>query len=190
MIPRSGMLIGWVLVVAVAILAPGCGESRAPVPAAPTDATTPRIDPTCSDPTVSGTPACPAAASLGVGIGVISLQGGADAPFTYTIAGLTVSGSGTRFTAVTGLAPGDYEVSGQVQEQLSVNVFRMVSTIAGGFDPNSLQHVAGPLFSRGCGGGTGNVTYLIPAGGIRPQTFRFKITISAGSTFTPCVSAG
>jgi hypothetical protein len=183
------MSIGGVVVVAVAIVALGC-ESRAPVPAAPTDATTPRIDSTCTDPTLSGTPACPAAASLGVGIRINSLVAGADTPFTYTIAGLTVSGSGTRFTAFTGLAPGDYDVTGQVQEQLIVTAFRMVSTITGGFDPNSLQHLAGPLFSRSCSGGTGNVTYLIPAGGIRPQTFRFKITISASSSFTPCVSAG
>lgn len=61
-------------------------------------------------------------------------QDGGAGPFTYTFAGLTVSGSGYRYTHIVGLKPGDYEVSGQMTgQQLAVFAFGVAGCTCGPF---------------------------------------------------------
>jgi hypothetical protein len=149
------------------------------LPTGPTSAT-PAIDPSCTDPTSTGT--CPVANSIGVIFRVTALDGAQPTPFSYSVAGVTITGNGRADTAILGLTPGDYEVTGQVQQQIIFTVIKRASNASGGFDPSSIRHLEGPLQQQTpCSGAAGFITYSVPAGGQTPQTFRFKFTIGSGN---------
>jgi hypothetical protein len=168
--------VGFGLTMGLTALTSGCNkDGGGSTPTGPT-AAVPTIESSCTDLTKSGTAACPAVSSLGIGIRVTALDGPTSIPFTYTFAGLTISGTGTREAEVIGLTAGDYEVSGQLQQQLIFNIVPIQMTgVKGGFVPNSVQSLEGPVQQLTCQG----VTYQIPAGGAKPQTFKFKITITS-----------
>jgi hypothetical protein len=174
-IRRRWHSFGVVLTVGLSVAAGSCSKNSEGSPTGPT-AVGPTIESSCTDLTQSGTAACPAVSSLGVGIRVTALDGPTRIPFSYTFAGLTVTGTGTREVEVIGLAAGDYEIAGPLQQQLIFTVIPLALTgVKGGFVPNSIQSLEGPVQQQTCQG----VTYQIPAGGTKPQTFRFKFTITS-----------
>lgn len=110
-------------------------------------------------------------------------QGNVPGPFSYTLAGLTVSGTGQNSTDFVGFAPGDYEVSGQMQTSgLIFGVLGQGTNIPGGAGPGSVISLQGPLYAN-APADTCGVSYFQPpgSGGVTnlPVNFSFKFTISS-----------
>ena len=151
-------------------------------PVAPSS-TTPHIVTNCPDPTQYHSASCPDRTSPTMAIRAQALVNGADVPWSYTFAGLSISGTGSQWTVVEGLSVTDYEVTGQFQQQINFNLnFLNAPRVSGIYKPNSIVGLEGPVSQTSCL----SINYAIPAGGATPQTFRFRFTIAAGTIPQPC----
>jgi hypothetical protein len=163
----------------VVALAMGCGSSGSSSnsggPTGPTSSN-PVIDPQCAP---SRSPLnCAPVNSIGI---VISDQAynlpALDGPFSFTVAGLTIAGSGQQYTQIIGLSAGDYEVSGQLLTAgMNFLLIATPSNVPGGVVRGSVQNVEGPLSSSplsfpGC-----QIQYFNSTG--TPVNFRFRFTIT------------
>lgn len=96
-------------------------------------------------------------------------------PYSFTFAGQSFSGTGTRDFQFLSVSGGDYEVSGQMQsrQRFTVLLAHAASSTDGGVRPGSVQHLEGPLaLLRPCG-----VEYQVSPNATLPQTFKFKFTV-------------
>jgi hypothetical protein len=120
----------------------------------------------------------------GIAIKTFANDNGAPIPWTYTFAGLTISGSGNADTGFTGLTPGVFEVTGQMTSRgtLSFSLSGLSSNVPGYVVGNSVQSLEGPGSQVQCIG----VSYFIRTGDTIPQTFRFKFTLDSTSTHSVC----
>jgi hypothetical protein len=157
------------LAVLAATLLSACSGSTTSPTATATD-TTPAINTGCTTPGGSGCP--PLNNTRGAEIRVVASNA-----WTYTFAGLTVSGNGNNDTLFTGLTPGDLEVDGQIPAvgSVSFTILQAGSNLTEGIVPHSVQSLEGPVASLSCVG----VNYLIGIGGTAPQSFRFKFTLAS-----------
>jgi hypothetical protein len=180
--------MNWRTAAALSVFALICGAATAcagtgtsPTPSSAVGTTTPAIA-SCAKPGGTGCP--PLSNTRGASITVIASDNGAPIPWTYVLAGLTVSGNGDNVTGFSGLTPGDLEVTGQMTSRGSFRFFvdRAGSNLPGGIVANSLQSLEGPGASASCG----SVSYFIGTGVTTPQSFRFKFTLDLTSTSPGC----
>lgn len=167
--PRIAALTrGAVISVVLSALTACKGGDKSPV--APTS-TTPHIVTDCPDPVQYNSASCPTRTAVAMAIRARAVVNGADVPWSYTFAGLTISGTGSQWTVVEGLSPIDYEVAGQFQQVLFVEVSPMEAPrVPGQFNPNSFVSLEGPVASRGCK----FINYGSPSDTPTPKNFRFK----------------
>ncbi len=155
----------------------GCGGSST-TPTATN--TTPAIN-SCTP----GSSGCPFLQDTrGVTLSVFGTNGSSQVTWTYTFAGLTVSGTGDKSTSFSGITPGDLEVTGQMTSRgtLGFSVSGAGSNLPGRPVDNSVQSIEGPGATVTCSG----VNYFIGSAGTTPQNFRFKFTLDSTSTQGKC----
>lgn len=153
-----------------------CGGTTATSPSAPAN-TTPAIG-SCANP---GNAGCPVLSNTrGIRISVFANNNGVPIPWSYTLDGLTVSGSGNQETGFTGLTPGDLEVTGQMigRGTVGFSLGGAASNLPGQLVPNSVQSLDGPGAGVLCNG----VNYFLGTAGTLPQSFRFKFTLDSTTT--------
>lgn len=182
--PRIATLtLGAVISVLLSGLTACAGGDKNPV--APSS-TTPHIVTNCPDPVQYHSASCPDRTSPTMAIRARAIVNGADAPWTYTFAGLTVSGTGEQWTVVEGLSPIDYEVAGQFQQVLFIQLSPMEAPrVPGQYKPNSIVSLEGSVSSTGCM----FINYGSPSDTPTPKNFRFKFTFLAQTSASgplPC----
>lgn len=125
----------------------------------------PSVGPTISSCTTMN---CPPINSIGV-----QLRTFGTAPYSYTFANHTRSGSGESLTSFENVTPGEWEVAGQVGPGVSFGIGRMGSSAPGGIVENSIQSLEGPgPVLQSC-----SIIYQgVPSGGM--ASFRFRFTVS------------
>lgn len=113
-----------------------------------------------------------------------------DGPFTYTFAGIAVSGSGRKTTQFIGLTPGDYEASGQMM----THELHFAFNNSGGFGAQSVQVLEGPVpATLSCNGfefrdpppgrPPGN-----PPNASQPASFKFRLRVGSKSGPPVCLN--
>lgn len=158
----------------------GCGKSNT-APSGPVD-TTPALGAPCT--VAGGTIMCPPVQNTrGLSFSVYANNSGAPIAWTYTFAGISVSGTGDKMSTFTGMTPGELEVSGQILERggMSFTIIGASSNVPGKPVANSFISLEGPPATPSCAG----ISYLIPFGGAAPQNFRFKFTLDSTSSQQP-----
>jgi len=158
-------------VLAAALLCTACKAESHVAPTAPGG---PAIDPSCP-PSADVNQNCAPAKVLTV---LVSLS--TAGPFSYTLGGLTLSGTGNQYTRIVGLSPGTLELSGQVQGNIAnVRVGIPQSDVGGSIPPASVQSVEGPTAPNPGGGLPCSFFYSQNSG---PISFRIRFTLNAAGT--------
>jgi hypothetical protein len=173
-----GRRIVALLLVLVAVAA--CKKDKSST-TAPTQAGGTAVDSSC--PPSTSPLNCSPATSLTIVVQVSATGASGNGPFSYTINGLTVSGSGTQFTRIVGLSPGTIEVSGQMQTvDLRFQIGMPPTNVGGSIPPGSLQNIEGPLGSQGGVSSCGVQYFQNPAG----ANFKFRFTLNAAGASDSC----
>jgi hypothetical protein len=161
----------------------GGSNGTSATPVAPSS-TTPHITTDCVDPVQYHSASCPDRTSLTMAIRTSAVTGGADVPWSYTFAGLSIAGTGQKWTVVEGLSIGDYEIAGQMQGSAMIFQLSVMTApgVSGTYKANSIVSLDGTTSQIGCQ----FINYVLPQNTKPPQPFRFRFTIVDGFTPAPC----
>lgn len=174
---RFALIVTTAITIAITVAACKKGGGESNTPTGPT-ATSPTVDSTCP-PSSSPQTNCGAVNSLGVTMQMIGTDlsagpPGVPGPFNVTIAGITLTGTGSQYVRIIGLSPGVIEVSGQLAtHNTNVNVLTNPANVPGGPVRGSIENVEGPVQNvSGCG-----IQYFRPTStSVMPFRFRFRLT--------------
>ena len=129
---------------------------------------------------------CPSIDSIGFWFRINSNDNGATGgPWTLTFLDKTYTASGNAEYGFINMAPGEYQVSGQFPTNaFGVTLGRQAGG-RGGVVPNSVRSLEGPL-GQSLGNSACSVSYFVPFGAPKPNTFKVQFTIVSGN-FESCV---
>lgn len=94
----------------------------------------------------------------------------------FTFLDKTYTGSGNAEYGFINMTPGDYQVTGQFSTSAFTVELGRQGGGKGGVAPNSVKSLEGPLSQSQAPNGC-SVSYFVPFGAPRPNTFKLQFTI-------------